>query len=187
LVAKAPFRDHLSNDVKLAGSVSAQQLQEKLKSLEKDLPTSAEPWSPEEDATLTGGVKPGQSVPADLTEATKALAGLAFPENKKRSILAQWFRLSHLANENKAAPASQSPNKDKGPAQPAQRPPDALPYSERVTYEVSPGVIESCTVIISGPNKGKYQDDRNPNQIFDNNQDWIRSKNANIPHSVGAS
>jgi hypothetical protein len=59
-----------------------------------------------------------------------------------------------------------------------------IPYKERISYSVSPGENESATLQQSGPDKGKYKDDKNGN-LYDNNQDWIRAKNSKIPQSSG--
>jgi len=62
--------------------------------------------------------------------------------------------------------------------------PKPLP-PEKITYKVSPdSEPEKAELVTDGPQRGKYRDLKT-GQFFDNNQDWIRSKNSKIPASSG--
>jgi hypothetical protein len=68
---------------------------------------------------------------------------------------------------------------------PSTPPTERPPKNERVIYQVSPGQFESATLITSGPNKGKYKDDKT-GILYNDNIAWIRAKNSRIPTGGGA-
>jgi len=57
--------------------------------------------------------------------------------------------------------------------------------AERVTYQVAPGQLETATLMVDGPNKGKYKDEKTGAYYIDNIA-WIRAKNTRIPIGSGA-